>query len=90
MRRLLAISLLLLFLSCLVYSEQRYIITETQLNSLEATIKKDAEIMKKQQKQLEKLERNNELLSRIVIGETCIIITIPAICMIGYLWQKNK
>ena len=90
MRRLLAISLLLLFLSSLVYSEQRYIITETQLNSLEATIRKDAEIMKKQQKQLEKLERNNELLSRIVIGETCIIITIPSICLIGYLWQKNK
>lgn len=83
MRKFLVTLLLLSFLLLPAFSEEKYYITETQLQSFENTITYQCQTIESQSKELKTLsekykasERTNELMNKIIIGETAVILTL--------------
>ncbi len=89
MRKLLSLLLLSFFLSFQVFSETKYYITETQLNGFENTILYQNQMLESQREEYKNLyqqfqesEQNNELMNKIIIGETVIVLTLLPITII--------
>lgn len=92
MKRLLATLLLLFSLSSLAFSGEKYYITETQLQGFERTISYQNEMLENANNELKSLskkyetsERTNELQSKVILGETVVILTLIPIMTVTFI-----
>lgn len=85
MKRFIGLLVMLLVLCSHLFAEdsiKRYIITETQLTNLETLIRNQDLQLKEDSKQLQKLEKDNKLMSNVIIAETTLIVSVVPVITI--------